>query len=139
VAVLLAVCRTADGVEYVLAGGRLAEIGDATCGLGLLAAVGFVVGRDEDDGRARAGSSEASVELDAGHPAQLDIQDQAVELRPVGVGKKGLGGGIAHRLHPVGPKKPTQGATRAVVVIDDRDAGRAGPAHLDTAILVIWP
>ena len=113
--------RATNGLEHVPAGSGLAEVRGAACGLRLLAGLGLVVRGDVDDGGRRAGRLEPPVELDAGHAAQLDVEHQAVEQRPLGVGEECLGGEIADRLDPLRPEQATQGTARALVIIDDGD------------------
>jgi hypothetical protein len=57
----------------------LAEKPGAPVGKRLPSAGDAVMGGNKDDGRRFALSDEHCLEIEAGHPAQVDIQDQAIE------------------------------------------------------------
>ena len=60
---------------------------------------GFLEAVDVDHRRVRARRCRQRLrKLDTGHPAELDVEDHAIELRPLGVGEKRLRRAVGDRL-----------------------------------------
>ena len=60
-------------------------------------------------------------ELNARHAAELDVEDQTVELRMLAVREQGLRRGIRNRLKTRRPQEPAERSAQLFIVIDDGD------------------
>lgn len=91
--------HAADRFEHLTSGVRLAEIARAPRRARLLARVGIVMGCNEEDRRRDPLDVQLLLQLEPGHPEQLHIEHQAVELGMLRIRKKSLGRRIGGRLH----------------------------------------
>ena len=80
--------HTPNGFEHVVSGVRFSEIGRATQRFGGAARVRIIMGGDEDDGCSSAYGGKSLGQLDAGHSPELDVEDEATELRMLPVREK---------------------------------------------------
>ena len=90
------------------------------------------MGGDEDDGCTFAYGSQPLSELDARHPAELNVEDEATELWMLSVGKKRFRRIVSNRLHSRGAQKPTKRSANVFVVIHNCNVDRGGAAHGDS-------
>jgi hypothetical protein len=74
----------------------------------LLAGLGFIVGRDENDRRPLAGSDEPTLQLDARDAAELHVEHEAIERRMRLILEKRRRRRIGHRLHPDRAQQPAE-------------------------------
>src|SRR5215469_10621147 len=81
----------ADGADDECAGIRLAAKSGATSLHRLGALSGLVIGGDKDDRGAAAASEELAKQLQSRHASELNVHEQACEMRAGAIGEEALG------------------------------------------------
>jgi hypothetical protein len=82
--------RSPDGVEHFGAGIAFTEVSRATSSFGVCARFWIVVSSDEYDRSVPAFCYQPPGEFDTGHATELDVEQQAVELRMLRIREKCL-------------------------------------------------
>ena len=71
-------------------------------------------------------------QVDAGHPTELDVQDETVEPRLFHIREKCLCRRISDRMKASCAQQPAKGLAHLFIVVDDRDVSLAEAAHLES-------
>ena len=100
--------QTADGVEHLGAGIGLAKKTSAAQGFGLSARLDVVMRGNENDRRLVSHRHVPPLQLDAGHAVELNIEDQAVELRTFLIREERFRRGVGHRLDSCRAQQPAE-------------------------------
>ena len=91
-----------DGSKEVSTGVHLEDVTGATRCLRPRTQLGLVVRRVEDNRRVVSDLGQSLVQFQPGHPSELDVKHQAIELWVLCVREERFGGGISDRLKVVG-------------------------------------
>jgi hypothetical protein len=83
-------CHSSDHVEHISTAIGFTEERRAARRFGARARLGIIVSGDIDEGGIPPFRPQALAELDPGHSAQADIQDEAVESRMLRIGEERL-------------------------------------------------
>jgi hypothetical protein len=106
----------------------LAQMGDASKAFGLFPAAGIVKRRNHNHRNRRPFVSQPALRVEAGHPAEVHIQQQSDWGRRPRRGQKLFGGPIDCGLVSPGAQHSSERLLGAGVVFDDDDKAPSGRA-----------
>jgi hypothetical protein len=101
-----------------------AKVSHAAGGFGLGARFRLVMGGDESEGHGGNFFKEFAVQVEPGHPTQLDVRDHEIGEPVIRVVEKCLGGEIGPHHMARRAQQTTQRLANAFIVVNDSDKGR---------------
>jgi hypothetical protein len=110
-----------DGFEEQLAEHGFEEVRRAAGLLSLLANPRRIMRGDKDDWHQGADLAKPTLQIQAGHAAELHVEHQTVRVRERPRSEESLGRGIRVGSKSRGSEQPSKSARKTVIVIHDRD------------------
>lgn len=91
---------------------------------------------DKDEGGRSAASLKPVRQLDPGHAAELNIEDEAIELRMFGIGEKCLSRRVGDGLKAGGAEEAANGLAHHFIIVDNGDVSLFAADHREVMFIV---